>query len=138
VSDDVALGLQRIDRGRTQIDRIASRGNRRKQSPVGRLDLHHMIQTGIVAVVPFSQSEVGPLARVSRDNVADDDRAMSSRGRDQCLVLRLGAEGGVNLEADAVEVAVDGWRIGSIAHASRSLHRTGMYALDADRLQRPP
>ena len=138
LSHDVALGLQGVHRGRTQIDSVASREDGRQQSPVGRLDAHHVVEARVVGVRPFGQAEVGSLAGVPRNDVADDDSAMGTRGRDQILVLRLGAERRIDLEADAVEIAVDGGRIGEIAYAARTLHRAGVYALDSDRLESAP
>src|SRR5260221_570976 len=57
----------------------------------------------------------------------------TSRGAaDHGLVLRFGAEGRVDLAADAVEVAVHGGRVFAPAEAAGALHGAGVHAADAD------
>src|SRR5207302_4306752 len=102
------------------------------------LDMHHVVEGGIVGIRALRAAEVGRLAGVPRDDVSDDDGAMAAGGRHHCLVLRLGSEGGIDLEADAVEVAVDGRRVAEVADASRAHHRAGVYALDPNRLECAP
>ena len=43
LADDVALRLQGVHRGRTQIDGVVAGGHRRQQPPVGGRDAHHVI-----------------------------------------------------------------------------------------------
>ena len=97
-----------------------------------------MVEAGIVGVAPLGEAEVGALAAVAGDDVADDHRAAVARVPDHGLVLRLGAEGRVDLAADAVEVAVHGGRVLAAADAAGALHGAGVHAGDADVVEDAP
>jgi hypothetical protein len=137
-ADDIAFGLQGIDNRRAQIDGVVPRGNGRQQFPVGGVDAHHVVNTGIVTICTFGKAEVRPFAGVSRDHIADDDGSMCSRSLDEALVLLLGAEIRIDIKADTVEVAVDGRCVGQTVDPAGALHGTGVNALDPDRLECAP
>ncbi len=99
---------------------------------------HHVVQAGVVPIGPFGQQKVRAFAGVSRNDVADDNSAMAARALHESLVLILGAEIRIDVEADAIEVAVHGRRVSEIADSTRSLHGTRMDSLDTDCLEGVP
>src|SRR5262249_57386721 len=105
---------------------------------VRRADLHHVVEARIVAIAPLGEADVGALAAVTRNDVADDHRVVVGSAADHGLELRFGAERRVYLAADAVEVAVNGGRVLAPAEAARQLHGPGMHALDADLAEDAP
>ena len=106
--DDVAARLELVDRLGLEVDRVLAGRYGREHAPVLRLDLHHVVEARVVAVAALGEAEVGPLAAVAGNDVADDHGAVVARAPDHGLVLLLGAEAGVDLGADAIEVAIDG------------------------------
>ena len=97
-----------------------------------------MVKARIVAVATLGQAKVGALAAVPRDDVADDHRAAVAGVAHHGLVLRLGAEGRVDLAGDAVEVAVHGGRVLAPADAAGPLHGASVHAADADLAEDAP
>ena len=130
--DDIASRLEGVHRRGPEVDRVLAGRHRGEQAPVRRPDLHHVVEARVVAVASLSKSEVGTLAAVTGDDVADEHGAVVARVPDHGLVLRLGAEGRVDLAADAVEVAVHGGRVLAPAKAASALHGAGVHAADAD------
>src|SRR5262249_60499948 len=96
------------------------------------LDFHHVVEARVIAVATLGETKVGPLAAVARNDVADDHGAVLPRVADHRLVLLLRAEAGVDLGADAIEVAVDGGGGLAPAESPRALHGAGVQPLDAD------
>src|SRR5262249_51186947 len=86
----------------------------------------------VVAVASLGEPEVRALTAVAGDDVPDDHGMVVACVPDHGLVLRLGAEGRVDLAADAVEVAVHGGRVLAPADATGPLRRAGVHAADAD------
>jgi len=111
-------GLQRSDERRAQIDGVVSRGNRRQQRPVGGFDAHYVVQARVVAVGLLSQQEVRAFAGMAWNHIADDNGAMVSCAVHEALVLLLGAEVRIDVETDAIEVAVDGGCVGATVYAA--------------------
>src|SRR5262249_14452222 len=101
-------------------------------------DLHHVIDARVITVAAFGQTEVGAFAAVAGNDVADDDGAIVAGVLDQRLVLVLGSEGGVDLGADPIEVAVDRGREVVAANAAGALHGPGVYRRDADLMEETP
>ena len=130
--DDIASRLEGVHRRGPQVDRVLAGRHRGEQAPVRRPDLHHVVEARVVAVAPLGETEVGALAAVAGDDVADEHGAVVARVPDHGLVLLLGAEARVDLTADAVEVAVHGRRVLAPAKAAGPLHGTGVHAADAD------
>src|SRR5262249_41549014 len=130
--DDVAARLEIVDRLGLEVDRVLADRYGREHAPVLRLDLHHVVEARVIAVATLGEAEVGPLAAVARNDVADDHGAVLPRVPDHRLVLLLRAEAGVDLDADAIEVAVDSGGILAPADSPRALHGTGVPPVDAD------
>src|SRR5258708_5935011 len=59
-----------------EVDRVLAGGHRREQVPVRRADLHHVVEARVVAVVPLGEAEVGALAAVAGNDVADEHGAV--------------------------------------------------------------
>ena len=130
--DDVAARLELVDRLGLEVDRVLAGCDRWEQAPVLWLDLHHVIEARVVAVAALRETEVGPLAAVAGNDVADDHGAVLARAPDQGLVFLFGAEAGVDLAADTIEVAVDGRSVLVPTDAPGALHGAGVHPLDAD------
>ena len=97
-----------------------------------------MVEARVVAVAPLGETEVGALAAVAGDDVADEHGAVVARVPDHGLVLLLGAEARVDLAADAVEVAIHGGRVLAPADAAGALHGASVHAGDADVMEDAP
>ena len=136
--DDIPFVLELVDRSRGKIHRLAPRGDRREQVPVRLADRNHVIEAGVVAVGQLGEPKVGPLASMRRNDVVDDDRVVGGCGPAHRNEVVFSAESWIDLEADAVEVAVDRGRVVAAADAARALHRPGVHALDANRRQGRP
>ncbi|KWV84921.1 hypothetical protein PFLmoz3_05441 [Pseudomonas fluorescens] len=111
---------------------IASGSHVGQQRPVFLADFDHVVQAGIVLIGHFSQAKVRALASVRRDHIVDDHRIVRGSHARQGLQLRLGAQLRVDVEADAVEIAVDGRGVLGARQATRLLQRAVVNALDAD------
>src|SRR5262249_44130991 len=131
LADDVAARLELVDRLGLEIDRVLAGRHCGQQVPVFLGDLHHVIDARVITVAAFGQTEVGAFAAVAGNDVADDDGAIVAGVLDQRLVLVLGSEGGVDLGADPIEVAVDRGREVVAANAAGALHGPGVYCGDA-------
>ncbi len=90
-----------------------------------------MVQTGIIAVSHLGEAEIRAFAGVCRDDVVDDDGIVRGGHAAELQHLRLGAEVGVDVEADAVEIAVDGRGEFTPAQTAGALHRAVVNALHA-------
>src|SRR5262249_58170132 len=132
LADDIAARLELVDHLGLEIDGVFAGRHRGQQVPVLVRDLHHVIDARVITVAAFGQAEVGALAAVAGNDVADDDGAIVAGVPDHRPVLVLGSEGGIDLGADPIEVAVDGRREVVRANAAGSLHGPGMYRRDAD------
>ena len=97
-----------------------------------------MVDARVVRVAHLGQAEVRALAGVARDDVVDDRALVLGGGRAQRAELLLGAELGVDVHADAVEVAVDRRRQAAAVEPARLLDRAGVDGVDADPPERLP
>src|SRR5215510_11835510 len=97
-----------------------------------------MVDARVVTVAAFGQAEVGALAAVAGNDVADDDGAIVAGVPDHRDVLVLSSEGGIDLGADPIEVAIDGRRELVPANAARPLHGPGVHRRDADPMEETP
>ena len=136
--DDVAARLELVHRLGFQVDCVVPGRYGREHVPVLRLDFHHVIEARVVAVAALREPEVGPLAAVAWNNVADGHGAVVARAPDHRLVLLFAAEARVDLGADAIEVAIDGRGVLAPADAPGTLHGTGVHPLDPDLLEEAP
>src|SRR5262245_10252718 len=97
-----------------------------------------MVDARVVTVAAFGQAEVGALAAVAGDDVADDDGAVVAGAPDHRPVLVLGSEGGIDLGADPIEVPIDGRRELVPVNAASPLHGPGVHRGDADLTEETP
>ena len=118
LSDDVAFALELIDRGRRKIHRLAPRGDGREQIPIGLWDRDHMVEAGVFAVGKLGEPIVGTLARMRRNDVVDHHRVVRGSGAAHRDEVIFRPESRIDLEADAVEVAVDRRRVVAAANAA--------------------
>ena len=86
----------------------------------------------------FREAEVGTLAGVCRHDVVDDDSVVRRGHPAELQHLLLGPQARVDIEADAVEVAVDGRGELAAAQATGTLHWTVVDALHAEFGERTP
>ena len=133
LSDDVPFALELIDGCRRKIHRFAPRGDGREQIPIGLRDRNHMVEAWVFAVGKLGEPIIGTLPRMRRNDVVDHNRVVSSSGAAHRNEVFFRPECRINLEAHAVEVAVDRGRVVAAANAARALHRPGMHAQDANR-----
>src|SRR3989442_8382888 len=136
--NDVAARLELVHRLGLEIDCVLPGRYGREHAPVLRLDFHHVIEARVVAVAALREPEVGPLAAVAGNNVADDHGAVVARAPDHGLVLLVAAEARIDLSADAIEVAIDGGGVLAPANTPGTLHGTGVHRLDPDLLEEAP
>ena len=130
--------MQAVDHRRFEVDRIAPRRHLGQQFPVLLADLHHVVEPGVVAVGHFREAEVGALAGVRRNDVVDDDGVVRGGDPAELQHLLFGAQLRVDIEADAVEVAVDGRREFATTQATGAFHRTVVNALHTQLGERAP
>src|SRR5215813_8659325 len=97
-----------------------------------------MVDARVITVAALGQTEVGAFAAVPGNDVADDDGAIVAGVPDQRSVLVLGAEGGVDLGADPIEVTIDSRREFVPANAAGPLHGAGVHRCDADLTEETP
>jgi len=107
LADDVAALVELVLGLEIDVGRVTARRYLWQEPPVGRLDLDHVIDAGIVSHLHLGQPEVGALARVARNDVVDDGSAVFARHLAHGPELGLCAEGRVDLGTDAVEVSID-------------------------------
>ncbi len=138
LADDIAFVLELIHRCRRKIHRLAPRGDGREQIPIGLWDRNHMVEAWVFAVGKLGEPIVGTLARMRRNDVVDHDRVVRGSGAAHRNEVILRPECWIDLEAHAVEVAVDRRRVVAAANAARAFHRPGMHAQDANRRQGRP
>ena len=75
--------------------------------PVLGRDADHVVDTRVVPVGHLGQPEVGALPGVSGNDVVDDHAVVAFGHRAELAELVLGAELGIDLQADAIEVPVN-------------------------------
>ena len=111
-ADDVA-GLLQLGLGLdVEVDRVPAAGTSGSRCQSVGVDLHHVVDAGVVAVAHLGQPEVRALAGVAGHDVVDHGAAVLGGDRAHGAELVLGAERRVDLHADPVEVAVDARRSG--------------------------
>src|SRR5262249_33189684 len=138
LADDVAARLELVDRRGLEVDRVLAGRHRGQQVPVFLRDLNHVIDARVVTVAAFGQAEVGTFAAVAGNDVADDDGAVVAGVPDHRRVLVLGAEGGIDLAADPIEVPIDGRRELVPANPAGPLHGPGVHGRDTDLTEETP
>lgn len=73
-----------------------------------------------------------------RDNVINDHRVVRGGHASQCLKLCFGAQLRVDVETDAIKIAINRGRIFGAQEAARPFQRAIVNTLNADSRQRVP
>src|SRR5262245_28725318 len=102
------------------------------------MDLHHVVEAWVIAVGALGEAEVGSLAAVAGDDVADDHSVAGPCAPNHRCVFLFSAKGGIDLGADPVEVAVDGGSVLTPTDASRAFHRPGVHPGNTDLTEAAP
>lgn len=106
LADDVMAGLELVALGRQQVDRVAPGRHFGQQRPVFLADFDHVVQPRIGTVGQLGQAKVGALARVRGDQVVDGHGVVRGGHAAHLDQLLLAAVQRIDVETDAVEVAV--------------------------------
>lgn len=94
-----------------------------------------MIDAGVVLVPHLGEAEVCPLAGVTGHDVIDDAAAVAFGGIAERAELGVGAEDGVDLGADAIEVPIDARCLLPSRDPTGSLDGARVDRADADALE---
>ncbi|MNJ65547.1 hypothetical protein D3C77_615640 [compost metagenome] len=97
-----------------------------------------MVEAGIVLVGHFGETEVGAFAGVRRDDVVDHHGVVRGGDAAELEHLLLAAQRRIDIEADAVKVAIHGGRVLAAAQPAGAFHRAVVDALHAKLRQRAP
>ena len=106
--------------------------------PVLLGDFHHVVEARIIGVKHFGQAEIGALAGMGGDDVIDHDGIIDRSGAAHRHKFVLRAEIRIDVEADPVEIAINGRRLDAVANATGFLHWAGVNRLNADGRQVAP
>jgi hypothetical protein len=116
----------------SNVDRVDASGDLGQLIPVARIDLDHVVDAWVIRVLQLGKAKVRALSGVTGDDVVDDRAAVPVRSAAHLSEFILGAEGWIDLRADAIEVAVDARGLLPARDPAGTLDRAGVNRLDAN------
>ncbi len=100
--------------------------------PVFSIYHHHVIDTGIIPVIPLGKAKIGALPRVAGNHISNHDGAIFPCHVNELKVVNISTETWRDIIADPVETAVYGGSACLSQQSPGSFNRPGMNCLDTD------